>query len=449
MASGGIIARVAAHRRVFQDAATVGVLTSLTKIAAAVKVLVTARYFGASDDLDAFLIAFLLPTLVVETVAGTFTPSIIPSLIRSQNYGFDRTNRLAQAGLALVLGGLSVLTVVLAATDRLLLPLLGASFSPEKLQLTHGLFLSMILWIPLSAASACWRAVLNAHGQVGLATAVYLSAPVITIGMLVAGVGTWGIWVLAAAQMLGVLLECAVLAVGVKRLGYSLTPRWLGWTPEILAVRGQHWPMLIGTLITAGCALVDQAVAGALGSGTVSALSYGIKLSGVLIAVGGTGMATAVLPEFSRLISEGRWDALRHSVRVHVGVAMAVMTPVTLLLAIGSDEIVRLIYQGGRFSEKDAVLVADVQQYALLMVPFAVALLIGQRLATALGAAELVLRAGILSMTVNIAGDWMLPRWMGVGGIALASTLAHATFMFGLGAMLAYREPRLYRRVPR
>ena len=35
--------------------------------------MATARYFGTGDALDAFLIAFLLPSFVSDVVAGSFT----------------------------------------------------------------------------------------------------------------------------------------------------------------------------------------------------------------------------------------------------------------------------------------------------------------------------------------------------------------------------------------
>jgi hypothetical protein len=48
-------------------------------------------------------------------------------------------------------------------------------------------------------------------------------------------------------------------------------------------------------------------------------------------------------------------------------------------------------------------------------------------------------------LTINIIGDLLLPRWLGVGGIALSSGLAHATFLAALTALLYVREPRLFR----
>jgi Na+-driven multidrug efflux pump len=90
--------------------------------------------------------------------------------------------------------------------------------------------------------------------------------------------------------------------------------------------------------------------------------------------------------------------------------------------------------------------VAGIQRFALLIVPFAVMLLIAQRLATALSATGLILRAGVVAMVANIAGDFLLPRWFGVSGVALASCCGHAVYLLGLLWLLYAKEPRLFRR---
>lgn len=416
-------------------------LTSATKVAAAVKVAVTARYFGAGDELDAFLIAFLLPGFFVDTIAGTFTPSLVPELMKARATGTER--RVAGVGLAMVLAAMLPLTLVLGITARWMVPLLGSSFSASKVDLTVVLLLSMLLWLPLGACSATWRAVLNAHGRVALAAGVQMATPLLTMALLFFGGAQWGVYVLCAAVIVGSLTEFATLGLAVRGLGYSLRP---AWGPEAAAIRTQYLPLLAGTLIVSGCGLVDQAVAGSLGTGSVSALSYGVKYAAVLIAIGGTGMATAVLPEFSRLVTQGRWTELRRALRLHAGVAMAVMLPVTLAFYVWSDWVVRVTFQRGEFGAEEALLVTGIQRFALWIVPVAVMLLIAQRLATALSDTGLILRAGVAAMAANIAGDFLLPQWFGVSGVALASFSGYTVYLTGLLILLYRKEPRLFHR---
>jgi len=437
--------RRASHQRVFTNAALVGVLSTAAKLAGAAKVMVMARYFGAGDLLDAFVIAFLLPTFFTEIVAGSFSASFIPAFIRVRSDQGEAPARLfARTGLALVVGAMLAVSVSLAIAGPWILPLLGSSFSAEKLRLTTELFWALILWLPLSGCIATWRGVLNAHNAFAMAAAAPLTTPLITIAFLYAGSNRWSVFTLCWGTLAGITAETLILAWGVHRLGIPIFPAWRGWTPEMSAIRHQYLPLLAGTMFAALCPLIDQAVAGSLSSGSVSALAYGTKLPSVLAAISATAIATAVLPEFSRLAAQHDWSHLRHSVRVHGGVIIGLALPAVGAIIWLSGAIVRTFYQGGAFDASAARVVTTVQQFALLQVPFAILFVVAGRLAVAISETALMIRASLLTLGATVVGDLILSRTIGIAGIPLADALAHAIAIASLAYFLYRREPRLF-----
>jgi len=440
--------RRASHQRVFSNAALVGVLTTAAKLTGAAKVMVTARYFGAGDQLDAFVIAFLLPAFFTDIVAGSFGASFVPAFIRVRSDQGDAAARMfARTGLALVLGAMLAVSVLLAVGGPWLLPLLGSSFSAEKLRITTSLFLALILWLPLSACIAAWRAVLNAHDAFALAAAAPLTTPLATILFLYAAADRWNVYTLCWGTLTGVAAETLILGWGVRRLGIPILPAWRGWNPEMSAIRRQYIPLLAGTMFAALCPLIDQAVAGSLGSGNVSALSYGTKLASVLVAISATALATAVLPEFSRLVAHRDWSHLRHTVRVHSAVIAVLALPAVAGMIWLSAPMVRTFFEGGAFNASAARVVTSVQQFALLQVPFAILFVVAGRLAVAISATALMIRASLFTLAATAAGDIILSRTMGIAGIPLAGALAQAIALASLIYLLYRREPRLFRLV--
>jgi putative peptidoglycan lipid II flippase len=438
--------RRASHRRVFTNAALVGVLTTAAKLAGAAKVMVTARYFGAGDQLDAFVIAFLLPAFFTDIVAGSFGASFVPAFIRVRSDQGDAAARMfARTGLALVLGAMLAVSILLAAGGRWILPLLGSSFSADKLQITTSLFLALILWLPMSACIAAWRAVLNAHNAFALAAGAPLTTPLATIAFLYLAADRWSVYTLCWGTLAGVAVETLILGWGVHRLGIPILPAWRGWTPDMSAIRDQYVPLLAGTMFAALCPLIDQGVAGSLGSGSVSALAYGTKLASVLAAISATAIATAVLPEFSRLAAQKDWSHLRHTVRVHSAVITALAVPVAAAIIWLSAPIVRTFFEGGAFDASAARVVTSIQQFALLEVPFAVLLVVAGRLAVAISATSIMIRASLITVAATAVGDLVLARIMGIAGIPLAGALAHALALTSLICFLYRREPRLFR----
>ena len=265
----------APHRRVLGDAVLVGALTTAAKLAGAAKVMATARYFGAGDVLDAFLIAFLLPSFVSDVVAGSFTPTLVPVLVRAQSTEGPRAaQRLARLALGFSGGLMLAAALALALMGRWLLPLAGSSFSSEKLHLSYLLFLGLIVWLPMSACIATWRAVLNANRRFALAAIAPLASPVLLIVFLFAFAERWGVAILCGGTVAGVALECLVLALAVRRLGYPVTPLPGAWkAPELKTLRDQYFPLAAGVVVSSMGIVVDQSVAGRLGPGQVSALS--------------------------------------------------------------------------------------------------------------------------------------------------------------------------------
>jgi peptidoglycan biosynthesis protein MviN/MurJ (putative lipid II flippase) len=150
------------------------------------------------------------------------------------------------------------------------------------------------------------------------------------------------------------------------------------------------------------------------------------------------------LPEFSRLAAQKRVDALRRSLRLHLGLALTLLSAAAAVMMWGSAELVRWMFQRGQFGAAEAASVTGIQQVTLVLVPIAVALTISQRMATAIGASHLILRAGIGATVANMVGDLLLPRWFGVRGVAMAYCAAYAVFLIGLLVLLYLRERRLF-----
>jgi putative peptidoglycan lipid II flippase len=433
------------HARVFANALLVGTLTTAAKLAGAAKVMATARYFGTGDALDAFLIAFLLPSFVSDVIAGSFTPTLVPVLVRARTESVQAAQRVSRLALSFSCGLMLAGAAALAILGRWLLVLAGSSFSPEKLHLSYLLFLGLIVWLPMSACIATWRAVLNANQRFALAAIAPLASPVILIALLFAFAERWGVAILCGGTVAGVALECLLLALAVRKLGYPIAPKRGAWkAPELKILRDQYFPLAAGVVISSAGIVVDQSVAGRLGAGQVSALSYGNKLTAVLLAIVATGLSTAVLPMFSRFAAVKDWARLRHAALLYSGAAILFMAPMTAALVAYSGPIVRILYQHGAFQQSAAQIVTEVQRYSLLQAPLAILVSIVGRLTVSLSANAVLLRMGIAALIANTILDVILSHWMGVAGIALASSGAQLVSLLVLIVLLRARAPKLF-----
>ena len=408
-------------RRMLFDTATVTGWTGAVKFAGAFKVILAARLFGAGDAMDAYLVAFLVPSFFMDMLAGPLDSALIPTLIElREKQGNDAARKLYSNVLAVTGAGFLAAALFAAVSSGLFLPLLASSFGPDKLAFTRHLLLMMLVVIPLSGLSAAWRAALNSEHHFAYAASVPVITPAVCIAAILFAGRQYGVQALAWGTVVGGALEALATGIGARRAGYAMLPRWSGMNAALRQVATQYGPLVAVTLVMTGSALVDQGMAARLGSGSVAALSYGTRLVAVLITIGPTAIGTAVLPHLSAGVLAGEPGALRRTLRTYGIFVLAAIIPATAALMYFSEPIVRVLFQKGAFSETATHLVASVQRASLVQLPIAVLLALAVRLTSALRANRVLHRVAALSLILTFVFDMIFMRWMGVVGIALA-----------------------------
>ncbi len=118
---------------------------------------------------------------------------------------------------------------------------------------------------------------------------------------------------------------------------------------------------------------------------------------------------------------------------------MVVLAPMTVALLVLRDPIVAFVYGRGSFDARDAALTAlALAAYGLGLVPMALRDLATRALYARRDSRTPALVA-VAAMAVNVAGDVVLGRWLGITGLALATTLSFTT---GLVLLLGHLHRR-------
>lgn len=410
---------------------TVGTFATLAKLMGGVKVAVTARYFGAGGELDAYLIAFLLPSFIADVFAGSISSALVPALARMQG---DDARNLCRSVLSAGTGLLAALAVVLGAASFVV------PFPASRRDLVRSLLFVLLPLVPLSAMSVTCRAVLNSQGRFWVAAATQVVTPTFTVLLLFATANRWGVYSLAMGTLFGNMMEVAFLAANVRRLGFPIVPRWpVAVTEELRAVFAQYIPMVAGALVLGGSTFVDQGFATLMGTGGIAILTYGTKLTSVMLALGPAALGTAILPYLSKISAEENWTELRLALRRFLLVIAAVTIPVTAVLMVFSEPLVRLYLQRGQFSAEVTAEVSRVQQFSLVHVPIAVTLALAMGLTASLRANRLLLRVAFAGLVTNAVFDLILMRYFGVAGIAASDSVAGLVMLGYLGLLLHRR----------
>jgi len=422
----------------------VGTLTLVAKAGATVKELIVAQSFGRSDALDAFLIAYLLPSFVTNLVMGALAFALLPTFVEvRQREGAGAAQKLFSSTMFLCLLLLAALAVLLGFLAPYYLPYLGSSFPAAKLLLTRRLLYALLPFVFFSGIATCATAVLNSGETFALPAIVPLATPLITILLIELSVNRWGPFSLAGGVVAGSIVEAAVLAHVLRKHGVRLNFRWHGFDAGVRNVLGQYAPMLAGAFLMGGTSIVDQSMAAMLPAGSVAALGYGYRVVSLTLALGAGSLSTAVFPYFSKMVAQNDWNGCRHTLKRYSALVLLATAPFTLCLMAFSRPLIRLLFQRGAFSGGDTDLVSWVQTGYAIQIPFYVCGMLFIRFLSSIRRNDVLLYAAAMNLVLDIVLNLVLMRVWGVAGIAVSTSLvsiASLLFVAGFSIMLLTRQ---------
>ena len=418
----------------------VGAFNGVVKLASMGSTLVIASLFGTGDAIEAFLVAFLLPSMAITVVSGSVSGALIPTYVRVWGQeGDDQAQALFSSVLLLAVGLLAVVTGVLSALFPLLIPVLGSGFSPAKISMTVSLFYVLVPAIIVKGAATVCGCILNARECFLVVAAAPVALPVSTVLWILLWPGQSIIYALAAGTICGMCAEFLLLIWALRRQNIASRPRWRGGGSAIREVVAQYWPMLAGALLMSGTLFVDRAMAASLASGSVASLDYASRLVRVILYVSSGAIGTAVLPFFSRLVERRDWTELRRLLKVYTTVAFCLTSAAAVFLMVFSQPLISGILQRGLFDESDTAVVARIQAVYALQMPFYVCGVLLVRLVSSMMANRTLLVASMMNLIVNIVLNYLFMSVWGIVGIALSTVVVYLC-SFAYLALLVYHQ---------
>lgn len=418
------------NQRIFRASLTVSSMTAVVAFAYFLRELIIAGWFGTGDEVDAFLTAFLIPWATMLIMAGAFGGAVIPSLIRiREQEGKEAARRFSSQLVGLSAAVLFAGTLGLAMAGPWLIKLFGSGFDQEKLASTRSLFHMLLPVLFLGGMSKMVAALLNAEERFAVAALFPVAGPLGGILGIVVGGKTWGIMALAAGTTCGYFLEFLAVGIVSREYGLRLVPHWSGMDRTTRHVVGEYGYLVLAILLQYAVPLTDQALAASLSSGSVSVLSYGSKIVGSLVGLGMAALEVAALPYFAMLAGKGDLRSTRHTIRTYGVLVLAATIPLTVILSVFSEPVIRILFQRGAFTAGDTALVAGVQSYWALQLPFYSLMMLGFRALSASGRNSILARISLFSAVLNAILGYALSGAMRVQGIALATVISFAAGM--------------------
>jgi putative peptidoglycan lipid II flippase len=398
--------------------------TAFSRLLGFARELAMADLFGTSAATDAWLMASVIPNLLFSTVNAALANVVVPVLAsRSPNRQDDDVVYVREM-MALVTAVTVLLTVVgeiwSPALVHALAPGFGAGERARTVLLTRIMLPTIIFW----AVAGLAMGVLQARAVYAPSSAAPVLVNVLRVATILVLGRLWGIVGVALGFLLAVAGQLAYLLPALVGQGFSLKPRWRvedARTRETIRLTG---PFLLTSAAGALGLVVDRILASNLPTGNIAALNYALLITQLPLGL----LVNAVsLPGFTRLAEE--WNAddrqlFRQVLYKTLDLTLFIAVPSALLLKVAAVPVVHLLYQRGAFGRQSTTMTAHILLFWLVGLPaFAAQMVLGRALFV-LRAARVMVTFTVVTVAANVAGDLLLIRPLGAGGLALATGVA-------------------------
>ena len=339
---------------------TVSGMTMLSRVTGLIREFLIARAFGASAATDAFFIAFRIPNLLRRLFAeGAFSQAFVPILAEYKNQQGEAATKNLIDHVATALAWALLLTCVagiLGAPAVVLFIATGLKSSPATFDLTVSMTRLMFPYIGFMSLVALSGAILNTWREFRIPafTPVLLNLSFIGAALFVAPYLQQPIYALAAAVIVGGVLQLAIQIPALYRIG--MVPRLrLNFRPAfqdagVRRVLKQMVPATFAVSVAQLSLIINTNIASHLQDGSVSWLSYADRLMELPTGLLGVALATILLPNLSKAHATSNTEEYSSLLDWGLRLTFLLALPAAVGLITLSEPITTTLFHYGKFN---------------------------------------------------------------------------------------------------
>lgn len=342
--------------KMLKSSGAMSAATLISRLLGMIREIVYARFMGTGWVADAFVFAFMVPNLFRRLLGeGALTAAFVPIFKEKEIKEGEREMWLSANA---VLSGLVFAASLVIGLAMLGLSIYLAAGNPdESRRLTLELMRFMFPYMLLVCVAAVFMGMLNSRGHFFIPA---MGATMLNVVMI-----SFTLWV---APKMGTELKTKVFGLAIGVLVAGVAQMLFQW--PTLHKEGFRWRwrspfgndtvrivierMIPGTLGVAAFQVnifLTQGIAKMHGEGILASFNCGVRLMELPQGMFGVALATFLLPTLTNFATAKKFPEFRATLREGVGNLIFVNGLAAVLLGVLAQPIVRLLFQGGRFTE--------------------------------------------------------------------------------------------------
>jgi putative peptidoglycan lipid II flippase len=384
--------------------------------------VVSAKYYGTSWQMDTFLAAATIPTILFGVFNGALISALVPTfseyLAHRQE---DEAWRLASTVLNILAIVVTTCAIVGFFTARWYVPLIAHGFPAPQL----GVAIRMTRWLMPSivavSLSGVLSAMLNAYHRFRSAALVGVAVNAVTIATVVLLNHGIQIYALVLGTALGLTAQMLVqlpsfLSIGKYRLVIDLHHPGL---KRIWVLLG---PIIVGSAAGQLALFFDRFFASTLSPGFIAGMNYATKLVNFPQQIFAAAIATVIFPLLAAQFARENRRGVARSVVTGLRLVNFITIPFACAFIVLAHPMVQTLFERGTFEAIATDLTAGLLPYAAIGLIALAANVVLTRCCFACRETVWPVTISVVTVVVNVLLSLVWLPSLGARGLLLANS---------------------------
>lgn len=400
------------------------VIALFTKSIGFFRELTLSYVYGASSISDAYLVSMTIPGVIFSFVAAGLSAGYIPMYSQLiQKEGEEKANLFTSNLVNVLLVICTIIVIFGNVFANEIVRIFAVGFEGEIFDLAVSFTRVSLFAIYFSGLIAVFSSFLHMKKSYIVPALFGLPLNIIVILSIILSVYL-GKMTLSVGFVLAVASQLVLTVPLLRKMKYKHKFIIDLKDHNLLTMIKRSLPVIVGVSVNQINILVDKTLASLIVVGGISALNYSSKLNGLIQGIVVTTIITVIYPQISRFIAEKKTDDFLKTVSESITLMNILVTPAIVGMVIFSSPMVNAIYGRGSFNLNALQMTSSsLIFYSIGMIGIGLREIMTRVFYSMNDSKTPVINATI-GMVLNIVLNIILSKYLGIGGLALATSIS-------------------------
>ncbi|MFJ7680011.1 murein biosynthesis integral membrane protein MurJ [Peribacillus sp. NPDC097198] len=399
-------------------------LTLTSKLLGFLRDITLSYFFGASNVSDAYLIALTIPDSIFSFIITGIATGFIPLYSRINKEGNDQVaNKFVSNLIGFILLLCTFIAFISLMFTEPIVKLFASGFDRESMDLAVFFMRISIFGIYFTGLITIFNGYLQVNNSFIISALSGIPLNLIIIFSIALSANN-NVTILAIGSVIAVFIQLIFLLPSVFKKGFKYHFILDRHDEDLKQMLFLSLPIIIGVSVNQINVLIDKTIASHVALGGISALTYAERLNLFIQGSFVMSIITVMYPSISKLAAQNDLERLKKTVSNVISSINILVIPITIGTLALSKPIVLFLFGRGAFDAAAVSMTSDALFfYSIGMLGFGLREVLS-RVFYAFQDTRIPMNNAIFATVINILLSVLLSKYLGIGGLALATSIA-------------------------